>query len=78
MTLTEYFAAHPNRGERERVRDAAGVSYETLRRVLRGGRVRDLRVARRISGATGGQVPVWQLLGLAETDIAQPRRRKQA
>lgn len=70
MTLVEYFAAHPVRGERMRVQEKAEVSYETLRRLLRGGRVRDLQVARRISRATKRAVPVWCLMGLSKDDIA--------
>lgn len=78
MTLVEYFAAHPIRGERKRLQVRAEVTYETIRRILRGGRVRDVKVARRISRATGRAVPVWLLMGLTKRDLAEaaPRTKK--
>jgi len=69
VTLGEFFKARP-RGERQRLCATAEVSYETVRRIVRGGRVRDLEVARRISRATGGLVPVWALLQLRPSDLA--------
>jgi hypothetical protein len=69
VTLLEYLHARPERGLKKRVQERAEVSYETFRRVLHGGRVRDVDVARRISEATDGRVSVWELMQLCASDV---------
>jgi transcriptional regulator with XRE-family HTH domain len=70
LTLNEYLAAPQNeRGEQKRLEREAGVSHETIRQVLKGRAVRDVRIARRLSAATGGKVPVWLLMQLKPSDV---------
>lgn len=82
MTLIEWVNAHGGRGSgivRVLV-DASRTTHTTVGRVLRGGRVRDVNVARAISQATKRQVSVRELMQLTDDDCAPPaqlRRRKE-
>jgi transcriptional regulator with XRE-family HTH domain len=80
MTFAEWLR-RSGRGAQRRVAEASGVSVNTVSQIARGRPTRSLDVARALSRATGGEVPVVALLGLVPSDFggdsscrSKPRR----
>ena len=78
MSLLDWVESQGGRGRGvvARLVRRSGISSTTVSKVLKGGRVRDLKVARALSRATGHRVTVRDLMQLTDEDCSASHRRK--
>ncbi len=69
MTLAEYFRKK-GRGAKSRLARETGLAYSTIHWIERGRSEPKRKTAKLISAATGGEVTVAEILGLAEGEAA--------